>query len=534
MAAGRSRLARVRLLAGFALAGVSLALASCVQDDGTRFNPIRDITTVSDDDERELGMEFDRELQKHVQVIQDPVVAGFLNDLGQRIVQTIEPQPFIYRFRVIEDPRLNAFAVPGGYVYFHSGTLLAAGSVDELAGVMGHEIAHVKARHYARMQQASQLPDILAGVAGMAAAVATGQPGILVATQAANVAMKLHFSREYESEADKLGAIFMTRSGFEPASITHFFERILAEKRQLPDRIPPYLFTHPEVESRIAAVTAQAGELRPTVERDPALDAQLRDAQARLALLIDTKRATLPGPPPPDRAISDPLLAQAEQLAAAGEIDAALLVLARAEAAEPDDPRVPFRVGELLADQGRHADAIAAYRRTVRLDPTHALVFYKLGLSYREVGERHHAVYAFEQASLRAGAGNVLQRRADWEVEKLTFALVEASGVATGDPLGGDARPTPTPDPSFPAATQRIDWWARLGTRFVAYADQVHVRWLAPDGSLVHDTQAEQPRKPYVGSTLELKGPAAPGVWTVEARIDDDVIDRQRFTLAPP
>ena len=352
MAAGRTPLALGLLLCLF-------ALASCVQDDGTRFNPIRDMTTVSDDDERQLGMDFDRELQKHVRVIQDPVVAGYLNDLGQKIVRNLEPQPFIYRFRVIDDPSLNAFAVPGGYVYFHSGTLLAAGSVDELAGVMGHEIAHVKARHYARMQKASQLPDILAGIAGMAAAVAAREPGILVATQAANIAMKLRFSREYETEADELGAIFMTRAGFQPAAITRFFERILAEKRDSPDRIPPYLFTHPDVEARIAAVTAQAEKLQPTQEQAPSGDPELREAQTRLAQLIDAKRATLPGPPSPDPVLSDDLLAEAERLAAAGQQDAALLQLARAETNEPDDPRVPFRVGELLAAQARHAEAIA-------------------------------------------------------------------------------------------------------------------------------------------------------------------------------
>jgi len=526
MAAGRTPLAPLLLLCG-------VALASCVQDDGTRFNPIRDLGSVSDDDERQLGMDFDRELQKHVRVIYDPVVAGYLNDLGQRIVRNIEPQPFIYRFRVIDDPSLNAFAVPGGYVYFHSGTLLAAGSVDELAGVMGHEIAHVKARHYARMQKASQLPDILAGIAGMAAAVAAREPGILVATQAANVAMKLHFSREYEAEADELGTIFMTRAGFMPAAITRFFERILAEQRTTPDRIPPYLFTHPDVEARIAAVTAQAEKLHPTGEYAPSSDAELREAQTRLAQLVDARRATLPGPPSPDPVLSDALLSEAERLAAAGQPDAALLQLARAEASEPDDPRVPFRVGELLAEQGRHADAIEAYRRTVRLDPTRALVFFKLGLSYRQIGERHRAVYAFEQASLRAGPGNVLQRRADWEVEKLTFTIVPESGVSEGDALASDQRPVPHPGATFAAGTPRIGWWARLGSRFVPIGDQIRVRWLAPDGQVVQDEKAERPRRPYVGSMLEFDaagaGPA--GTWTVEARIDDDVIDSHQFEV---
>jgi len=529
MAAGRPQLAKGLLLGLVALAG-------CVQDDGTRFNPIRDLGTISDDDERQLGMDFDRELQKHVRVIYDPVVAGYLNDLGQRIVRTIEPQPFIYRFRVIDDPSLNAFAVPGGYIYIHSGTLLAVGSTDELAGVLGHEIAHVKARHYARMQKASQLPDILAGIAGMAAAVAAREPGILVATQAANVAMKLHFSREYETEADELGTIFMTRSGYQPGAITRFFERILAEQRTTPDRIPPYLFTHPEVEARIAAVNAQAEKLHPSAESAPSSDAELQEAQARLAQLVDARRSSLPGPPSPDPALSDARLAEAERLAAAEQVDAALLQLARAEAEQPGDPRIPFRVGELLASQGRQAEAIEAYRRTVRLDPTRALVFFRLGMAYRTIGERHRAVYAFEQASLRAGAGNVLQRRADWEVEKLTFTVVPESGVSEGDALESDARPVPHPGATIAAGTPRIGWWARLGRHFVPYSDKIRVRWLAPDGRVVQDKKAKRPRRPYVGSTLDFPAPGAgpAGTWTVEARIDEDVIDSQRFEVRQP
>jgi predicted Zn-dependent protease len=526
MAAGTTRLALRALLCAAALAG-------CVQDDGSRFNPIRDLTTVSDDEERRLGMEFDRELQKHVRVIYDPPVAGFLNDLGQQIVRQIEPQPFIYRFRVIDDPQLNAFAVPGGYVYFHSGTLLAAGSVDELAGVMGHEIAHVKARHYARMQKASQLPDLLAGIAGMAAAVAAREPGILVATQAANVAMKLHFSREFENEADELGTIFMARAGFAPAAITRFFERILAEKRATPDRIPPYLFTHPDVEARIAAVKAQAEQLRPASEAAPSEDRELREVQARLAQLIDARRASLPGPPPPDPARGDAALAEADRLAGAGELDAALVALARAEAEEPGDPRLSFRVGELLAEQGRTAEAAEAWRRTLHLDPTRALVFFKLGLAYRELGERHRAVYAFEQASLRAGPGNVLQRRADWEAEKLTFTIVPESGITEGEAFVDAAVPPGGAEPSFAGATQSIRWWARLGEHFAPYADRVRVRWLAPDGRLVQDEKARRPRKPYVTSTVVLEDleSAPPGRWTVEAHIDDDVIDRRTFRL---
>jgi tetratricopeptide (TPR) repeat protein len=327
----------------------------------------------------------------------------------------------------------------------------------------------------------------------------------------------------------------MTRSGFQPGAITRFFERILAEQRSTPDRIPPYLFTHPEVEARIAAVNAQAEKLHPSssAESSPNSDAELHEAQSRLAQLIDARRSSLPGPPAPDPALSDALLAEAERLAAAGQPDQALLQLARAEAEQPGDPRVPFRVGELLAAQGRQAEAIEAYRRTVRLDPTRALVFFRLGLAYREISERHRAVYAFEQASLRAGPGNVLQRRADWEVEKLTFTIVPESGVSEGDPLAGSAVPVPHPAVVIPASATQISWWARLGKHFVPYGDKVRVRWLAPDGHVVQDEKAKSPRRPFVASLLEFPAPgAAPvGSWTVEAHIDEDVIDSQRFEV---
>ena len=507
-----------------------------MQDDGTRFNPIRDLTSVSDDDERQLGMDFDRELQKHVRVIYDPVVAGYLNDLGQKIVRQIEPQPFIYRFRVIDDPSLNAFAVPGGYVYFHSGTLLAAGSEGELAGVMGHEIAHVKARHYARMQKASQLPDILAGIAGMAAAVATGEPGILVATQAANVAMKLHFSREYETEADELGTIFMTRAGFPPAAITRFFERILAEQRATPDRIPPYLFTHPDVQDRIAAVTAQAEKLHPVHRRRER--AQRRCGAARGADAPgapDRRPAPHPARPTVPRPRRSPTLCSPRPSGSPPQVeqDAALLQLARAEASEPDDPRVPFRVGELLAEQGRHAEAAEAYRRTVRLDPTRALVFFKLGLAYRQIGERHRAVYAFEQASLRAGPGNVLQRRADWEVEKLTFAIVSESGVAAGDPLDSDQRPVPQPGAELRRrhASHRLVGAARQPLRPLQRPDPRALAGAGRPRGAGREGRAPAQTLRRIRARVRRRGRSPAGTWTVEASIDDDVIDSQRFEI---
>ena len=417
------------------LAALGVAtLHGCVQDDGSLFNPLEMVApTIDDDAERELGMEFDRELEKHVEVIQDDEVASFLSALGQSIVETLEPQPFVYRFRVVVDPSLNAFAVPGGFIYFHSGTVLAASNVDELAGVMGHEIAHVKAHHYARMRKQMLVPDLLASLAGVAAAVATQEPGLMVASQAVNVALQLSYSREFETEADELGGIFMARAGYDPAGISRFFERIEAEQRRHPHQIPPYLYSHPEVKDRIATVTEAAEDLGPLKRRPAGMEEALLNAQARLARLAELRRTSLPRQvPPANRERSDPLLEAANDRAEAGQVDSALIVLARAEALEPFDPRLPFRAGELLFEQERYPESVAAYQRTLRLDNTRAQVFYRLGLAHKETGTRHRAIYAFEQAVRRAGEKSVLRERANWEIEKLTFLVVAETGFADG------------------------------------------------------------------------------------------------------
>lgn len=526
--------ARRRQHAGALAAALLLAAAAaCLQDDGRRFNPLRQLGPPDVEDERDLGASFDAEIRKHVVLIDDPVVLGYVNDLGQELASGLEPKPFPYRFRVVRDPSLNAFAVPGGYVYLHSGTLLAAGSPDELAGVMGHEIGHVKARHFARMQSQGKLPELLANLAGMAAAVATGEPGLLVATQAANVAMQLRFSREFEAEADQLSVVYTTRAGYDPAAISRFFERVLEEQRRLPpQQLPPYLYSHPDVEQRIQAVeiAAKQAESAPPPERS-ADRASFEAMQARLALLLDRHRASLAGsaaPSAPER--TRPLLEQAESLAAAGQTDEALRRLASAEALDPGDPRISFRTGELQDAAGRHREAIDAYRRTLALDATRALVFFRLGEAWAALGDRGQAVYAFEQARDRSGASSPLRERAEWELAKQGYEVLLATGVcgvdAHGDPEVGATRET------IPAGAERVAWWGRLSPRFDAFLDRIAVRWIDPAGTVVRTAPAQRLDRPYIGSVLDLEtaGPGA-GLWRVEALIDDDVIDRRAFRV---
>lgn len=491
----------------------------------------------ADDEERELGLQFDLALRKQVRVFEDPVVAGFINDLGQEIVRTIEPQPFVYRFRIIEADSLNAFAVPGGYVYFHSGTLLAVSSIDELAGIMGHEIAHVKGRHYARMRKQSQIPDILIGLAGMAAAVATREPGLVIASQAANMAIQLRFSREYENEADHLGSIFVSRAGFRPGAVTRFFDRIVAEEKKHPHELPPYLFSHPDVEDRIDSIEAEALSLKPTRAADPRFARELTEVQARLAYLLDTQRSSVPAAPRRPEAPPDPAIAEtARRLEGAGRYDEAILAWTRAEGQDPSDPQIPFQIGELLARQQRHREAALAFRRTIALDPTRARVFYALGNSLEAVGDRHSAVQAYEQASRRSGAGSTLQQKAEWRIEMLIFPPWIESGLRLANDTGTSETTAATTATRFPAGTRQLIWWGRLDPRYETYARHLGVRWIDPGGRIASQGPIEAGRK------LEFEAPLDPadtgsalasGNWRVEILYHEEVVARQTFSIQP-
>jgi predicted Zn-dependent protease len=513
------------LLSSLALA----ALSGCTRG-GRRLDPIEIVAPQLDaDQERELGYEFDRAVQQQLRVVDDPVVAGFVNDLGRAILAGAGRQPHIYRFRIIDDPSLNAFAVFGGYVYFHSGTLLAAGSVDELAGVMGHEIAHVKLRHHARMEKQTQLPKLLSSLAGIAGTAVTGEPGMLMASQGLNVALELHWSREFEGEADREGLRLVGLAGLRPDAMARFFERIVAAQHRDPERIPPYLFSHPDVEKRIDTVEVMSGRVEIADRPASGLEQGFAEARERLARLQQTGGAPVIAPRPPADAAGVEALREADAAEQRGDLEEALRLLRAAAERWSDDPGLLFRLGEIEARTGRHAAATLSFRRTLALDPTRALVFFRLGESTRELGDAQQAIYAFEQAARRAGAAGNLRARADWEVVKLTFPVIVESGL-TGPPPPG-AGPLGLPVERFAPGARRLTWWGRLGPRFTAHADDLRARWLAPGDSVGRDTAFEA-EQDVVATFLELPAPgAAAGDWTLEIRLGETRVARQRIPV---
>jgi predicted Zn-dependent protease len=502
--------------------------ATLACEKARRLDPLDVVAPQIDSEyERELGFEFDQALQKQVRVIDDPVVAGFLNDLGRALLAVAGRQPFVYRFRVIPQESLNAFAVPGGFLYFHTGTLMAAGSVDELAGVMGHEIAHVKLRHFARMQEQGQLPKILSTLAGIAGAVVAGEPGILLASQGINVALELRWSREFESEADREGVALVAAAGMRPDAMARFFERIVALQHGDPERIPPYLFSHPDVEKRVDTVAIMSRRVE-VVPRDlTALRASFDAARARLPQILASQGAPVIAAKP-GGADAQALAGAADAAAQAEDPARALALLRDAQALAPSDPALVFRIGELEAQRGNLDAAALAFRRTIELDPTRALVFFRLGEVTRDQGDAQMAIYAFEQASRRAGAAGSLRARADWQVITLTFPVVRESGLTAAAEDEGELGVAVE---RYPAGARELTWWGRLGPRYLERAEEMRARWLPPGASVADDAPLRM-KGDLATSILELPAPgAAPGSWTFQILLDRDVLLRRQVPV---
>lgn len=224
-------------------------------------------SVLSPHQERKLGEDFMRRARQVLTFHDDPEIAVYLQNLGQRLVAHSDGRQQEFRFFVVSDPTINAFAVPGGFVGVHTGLILAATNEAELASVLAHEIAHLTQRHIPRMiedAKRTSLPAMAALLAAILLAGSNGQAGgAAVALTSAAMAQKgINFTRASEEEADRLGAELLASAGFDPRAMPAFFERMQALNRHNETNLPEFLRTHPVTSTRIA-------EARDRAERHP-------------------------------------------------------------------------------------------------------------------------------------------------------------------------------------------------------------------------------------------------------------------------
>ncbi len=282
------RLNRITMVIAAALLPFLVAPAGAQNDDLPDIGSPSD-SVLSKQKEREIGRAIFRQIQASGALVTDPEVQEYIQDVGQKLAAHAQDGDFRFKFFVINEPTINAFALPGGYIGVHSGLILTTENESELAGVMGHEISHVTQRHISRAVYASQRQSIITMAAmlgailvGAAAGSSDAIMGGISGAQSMSAQQQIDFTRSNEYEADRVGVGVVAKAGFDPQGMPSFFEKLAQQSGPMASRAPEFLRTHPVTVNRIAETRARADEY-PVTDVDDATGYNL--ARARLILL---------------------------------------------------------------------------------------------------------------------------------------------------------------------------------------------------------------------------------------------------------
>jgi predicted Zn-dependent protease len=212
---------------------------------------------VSQQEERQMGEEYAAQIAQQLPLIGDAEINRYINVLGDSIARLTSRGDLDWRFYVVDAKDVNAFAVPGGFVYVNRGLIERTATMDELAGVLGHEIGHVVRRHTVKQMQQAQKANIGVTV-GCILVPAVCNSGLgNAAINVAGGALFAKFSRTDEAEADIEGFNNVVRAGISPKGMVTMFQRLIEERNSRPAGVEAWFATHPLEEDRIAAIQAR-------------------------------------------------------------------------------------------------------------------------------------------------------------------------------------------------------------------------------------------------------------------------------------
>lgn len=325
---------------------------------GCAINPVsgkRDLVMMTEAEEIRRGREyFPLTLQQSGGIYRDPALAAYIGEVGRRLVAVSHRPALAYEFRVANTSAVNAYALPGGPIAIHRGLLVELRSEAQLAAVLGHEIAHVAARHSVRAVTRAMLANVALLGLGVAAPSVGIDPSTAIAIgQMSGAVVLTHFTREDEREADRLGIQYMARAGYDPAGAVQLHEIFL---RQADGRTSSWLEgifrTHPHSRDRVEAARAEAERFR-------------REAKGRWLEGDRFEARTAPlRQKHPLYLIAD----EAERLRARGLGHEAEARLREAIARDPGEAPFWTTLGSVQLERGALRDAEDSLRHAVRLD----------------------------------------------------------------------------------------------------------------------------------------------------------------------
>ena len=234
-----------------------------------------------------LGKQLAQEVERQAKIIDDPIIAEYVNRVGQNLVRNSDAKvPFT--IKVLDSEEVNAFALPGGFFFVNSGLMLKAESEAELAGVMAHEIAHVAARHGTKQATKGELINI----ASIPLIFMGGWTGYAI-RQGAGLAIPLgflKFSQAMESEADYLGLQYLYKSGYDPTAFVDFFEKIQTLEKKKPGTLSKVFSSHPPTDNRIKSAQKEIDKILEAKPEYVVNTSEFNDVKNRLAMLHNRRK----------------------------------------------------------------------------------------------------------------------------------------------------------------------------------------------------------------------------------------------------
>ncbi len=323
---------------------------------------------ISIPEEKEVGKEFIAMIKKRQMLLYDPISSHMVNEIGHHILSYLPPQPFDYSFYVVNADVFNAFAAPGANIFAYRGLITALDSVDELAGIIGHEIAHAASRHVSESIDRSKyisigsLAGVLAGILVGSKSGANAAGTLIKGSLALGQTAMLAFTRENETEADEKGIMFLKESCYSPEGLLSGLMKIRESDFRGVENIPDYVKTHPGTGSRIAHVETILSGYKPSKER-PSCREDLRFEMVKYRLM-----------------------------GLYGQIEPTHEKLTLLLEKDPDNAALHYGMGLIYDRKFRKTEALSHLKKALSINVFDPMILLELGRIYQENGEAQKAL----------------------------------------------------------------------------------------------------------------------------------------------
>ena len=385
------------------------------------------------EEEKIMGRKVFLEIEKSTEIVKDLPLQDFVDRIGRSLLTQAGSTPFDFNFYIVKAQDPNAFAIPGGYIFLTTGLIVLADNEQEIAGVVGHEIAHATERHIAELIDQSKrlnLATLAAVLAGALLGGGKGTEAVATTAMAGAAALTLKYTRDHETEADQVGLHTLLKAGYDPKGLLTFLNKMYKTSLAVAPKIPPYLSTHPAIENRITLLESliqiektpagpprRVGDYRWiqarafVEERDPNVAVQHfesmtktnpQDGVAYVGLgLAYRKMGRL------DRSIEaleranalspherDPLRELAISQFLSGRVDQAIQMLERVALSssqgtgQGEDVLDVYYLGRGYKEKGELTKALSLFLRVQREEPGFGEVYQQLGSVYGRMGQQ--------------------------------------------------------------------------------------------------------------------------------------------------